>query len=164
MGMDFTQKPTEPQGVIPEPAVASMDKPEVQTAEPVPRLIVWLHRLSLVVFVVFCIELGMLLAIVGTMTKVVSAAICRMQQSAKVVLPPPVTTSTIPLLPAAFQSPRASFCQARSENSPTGYPVAAFPFASFAGVGASKLSMRLASARNRASFMRRTLSGVTLIN
>jgi hypothetical protein len=63
MGMDFTQKPTEPQGVIPEPAVASMDKPEVQTAEPVPRLIVWLHRLSLVVFVVFCIELGMLLAI-----------------------------------------------------------------------------------------------------
>jgi hypothetical protein len=63
MRMDFTQKPTEPQGVIPESAVVSIDKPPVQTVEPVPRVVVWLHRLSLVVFVVFCIELGMLLAI-----------------------------------------------------------------------------------------------------
>jgi len=61
--MDFTQKSTETQGVIPEPAVVSMDKPEVEAAQPVPRMLVWLHRLSLVVFVVFCIELGMLLAI-----------------------------------------------------------------------------------------------------
>jgi succinate dehydrogenase/fumarate reductase cytochrome b subunit len=62
--MDFTQKPTEPEGVIPEPAVVSMDNPQLQAVEPpVPRHVVWLHRLSLVVFVVFCIELGMLLAI-----------------------------------------------------------------------------------------------------
>jgi hypothetical protein len=61
--MDFTQKSTESEGVIPEPAVVSMDKAQVPTVEPVPRMVVWLHRLSLVVFVVFCIELGMLLAI-----------------------------------------------------------------------------------------------------
>ena len=61
MGMDFTQKSTESQGVIPEPVVVSMEK--APAAEPVPRTVVWLHRLSLVVFVVFCIELGMLLAI-----------------------------------------------------------------------------------------------------
>lgn len=63
MGMDFTQKSTEPQGVIPEPAVVSMDNAPVQPPAPVPKHVVWLHRLSLVVFVVFCIELGMLLAI-----------------------------------------------------------------------------------------------------
>jgi succinate dehydrogenase/fumarate reductase cytochrome b subunit len=61
--MDFSQKPTEPQSVIPEPAVASMDNAPERTAERVPRHVVWLHRLSLVVFVVFCIELGMLLTI-----------------------------------------------------------------------------------------------------
>lgn len=31
--------------------------------EPVNRATVWLHRISLVVFVIFCIELGMLLAV-----------------------------------------------------------------------------------------------------
>ncbi len=49
--------------MISEPAVVSMDKPPVLAAAPVPRHVVWLHRLSLVVFVVFCIELGMLLTI-----------------------------------------------------------------------------------------------------
>ena len=36
-----------------------------QTAaeEAVPRATVWLHRISLVIFVIFCIELGMLLAV-----------------------------------------------------------------------------------------------------
>lgn len=61
--MDFTQKPTESQAVIPEPAAVSMDKASAPAAEPISRHVVWLHRLSLVVFVVFCIELGMLLAI-----------------------------------------------------------------------------------------------------
>jgi hypothetical protein len=28
-----------------------------------PRITVWLHRISLVIFVIFCIELGMLLAV-----------------------------------------------------------------------------------------------------
>ena len=32
-------------------------------AEPVNRFTVWLHRISLVIFVIFCIELGMLLAV-----------------------------------------------------------------------------------------------------
>ena len=91
------------------------------------------------------------------MTSVVSAPISRMQERAKIVLPAPVTTSTMPLLPAPFQSPRASFCQARSQNSPTAYPVAALRFA-VAAAGASKFSTRLASARSNASFMRRTLS------
>ena len=31
--------------------------------EPVNRFTVWLHRISLVIFVIFCIELGMLLAV-----------------------------------------------------------------------------------------------------
>ncbi len=48
--------------MIPESSVASMQHP-AQTVEPVPRHVVWLHRLSLVVLVVFCVELGMLLAI-----------------------------------------------------------------------------------------------------
>jgi hypothetical protein len=41
--------------------LADAEQPPVAT--PVPRYVVWSHRLSLVVFVVFCIELGMLLAI-----------------------------------------------------------------------------------------------------
>jgi len=61
--MDFSQKPTEPQSLIPEPAVVSMENAPQQVAERTPRHVVWLHRLSLVVFVVFCIELGMLLTI-----------------------------------------------------------------------------------------------------
>jgi len=32
-------------------------------AGPVPKRVIWLHRISLVIFVVFCIELGVLLAI-----------------------------------------------------------------------------------------------------
>ena len=62
MWMDSTEKPTESQSVMPEPAVVSMDNAP-QPAVSVPRHVVWLHRLSLVIFVVFCIELGMLLAI-----------------------------------------------------------------------------------------------------
>jgi hypothetical protein len=61
--MDFTQKPTEPRSVIPEPAIVSMENTPERPAERAPRHVIWLHRLSLVVFVVFCIELGMLLAI-----------------------------------------------------------------------------------------------------
>ena len=45
------------------PPVASKLAP-VPPAEPkVSRTAVWLHRLSLVIFVIFCIELGMLLAV-----------------------------------------------------------------------------------------------------
>ncbi|HXZ78952.1 MAG TPA: hypothetical protein VEG30_03420 [Terriglobales bacterium] len=32
-------------------------------ASEVPKRIIWLHRISLVIFVIFCIELGVLLAI-----------------------------------------------------------------------------------------------------
>lgn len=41
---------------------AAAPKPEVQR-QPVSRATVWLHRLSLVILVIFCIELGMLLAV-----------------------------------------------------------------------------------------------------
>lgn len=44
------------------PPVAGKPEP-VPPAEPkVTRTTIWLHRLSLVIFVIFCIELGMLLA------------------------------------------------------------------------------------------------------
>jgi len=72
--MDSSEKPTEPEGVNPEaaepiqPVVIPIQKPVAEStpapsSQPVPRYVVWSHRLSLVVFVVFCIELGMLLAI-----------------------------------------------------------------------------------------------------
>lgn len=62
--MDFTQEPMEREGVIPEPATVPAPQPDAsQSGRPVPRYVIWTHRLSLVVFVVFCIELGMLLAI-----------------------------------------------------------------------------------------------------
>ena len=62
--MDFTDNRTEHDGVIPEPVTVS-DQPSeaVPTATHVTRGVVWLHRFSLVILVVFCIELGMLLAI-----------------------------------------------------------------------------------------------------
>lgn len=41
---------------------AAVATPETRT-EPVSRTTVWLHRLSLVILVIFCIELGMLLAV-----------------------------------------------------------------------------------------------------
>jgi hypothetical protein len=77
--MDFAQNSTEPKGVTPEAAeplqpllVPTQNKPsgELQSTgrEPVTRLQVWSHRLSLVVFVVFCIETGMMLAILPWFT------------------------------------------------------------------------------------------------
>lgn len=70
--MDFVEKP-DPKGANPEAAESSQpvvvpiqnsvaENPPT-TAPPVSRFVVWSHRLSLVVLVVFCIELGMLLAI-----------------------------------------------------------------------------------------------------
>jgi hypothetical protein len=53
-------EPLQPVVVPIEKPVAEMPPPE---AQPVPRFVIWSHRLSLVVFVVFCIELGMFLAI-----------------------------------------------------------------------------------------------------
>jgi hypothetical protein len=46
------------------PAAGQLDlapapEPQIQ----VPRTTIWLHRLSLVIFVIFCIELGMLLSV-----------------------------------------------------------------------------------------------------
>ncbi len=41
----------------PQPASAAADEP------PVSRTTIWLHRISLVIFVIFCIELGMLLSV-----------------------------------------------------------------------------------------------------
>ena len=32
-------------------------------SEPVPRHVIWIHRISMVVFVVFCIELGLFIAV-----------------------------------------------------------------------------------------------------
>jgi hypothetical protein len=60
--MDFAQKPTE-RDVVPDPVAVPVENLEAGQAAKPPRYIVWSHRLSLVVFVVFCIELGMLLAI-----------------------------------------------------------------------------------------------------
>jgi succinate dehydrogenase/fumarate reductase cytochrome b subunit len=60
--MDFAQKPTEP-GVVPDPVAVPLQGVEPEQVAKPPRYLVWSHRLSLVVFVVFCIELGMLLAI-----------------------------------------------------------------------------------------------------
>jgi hypothetical protein len=59
--MDFAQKPTEP-GVA-DPVAVPVQNLEAGQATKPPRFVIWSHRLSLVVFVVFCIELGMLLAI-----------------------------------------------------------------------------------------------------
>lgn len=71
--MDFAEKPEERKGLSPEaaepiqPVVVPIEKTVTEGAppanQPVPRYVVWSHRLSLVVLVVFCIELGMLLAI-----------------------------------------------------------------------------------------------------
>lgn len=73
--MDFAQNPEKQEGVNPKaaepnhPVVVPLQKPmpagEESQADvlPVPRYVIWSHRLSLVVLVVFCIELGMLLAI-----------------------------------------------------------------------------------------------------
>lgn len=43
---------------ITQPSAANPHSPE-----PVPRHIVWIHRISMVVFVVFCIELGLFIAV-----------------------------------------------------------------------------------------------------
>jgi hypothetical protein len=51
--------------VIPAEGMPAESKP-VPSAPPeakVSRTSIWLHRLSLVIFVIFCIELGMLLAV-----------------------------------------------------------------------------------------------------
>jgi hypothetical protein len=72
--MDFAEKPEDRRGMSPEaaeptqPVVVPIEKPVAETTpataeQPVPRFVVWSHRLSLVVLVVFCIELGMFLAI-----------------------------------------------------------------------------------------------------
>lgn len=51
-----------------QPVVIPIQQPGAENAstavaQPVPRYVIWSHRLSLVVLVVFCIELGILLAI-----------------------------------------------------------------------------------------------------
>jgi hypothetical protein len=70
--MDFAEKPKDREGMSPEsaeplqPVVVPIEKPVAETSpagQPVSRFAIWGHRLSLVVFVVFCIELGMFLAI-----------------------------------------------------------------------------------------------------
>ena len=53
--------------VIPIQRSETDNTPQPATT-PVPRIVIWSHRLSLVVFVVFCIELGMLLAILPWMS------------------------------------------------------------------------------------------------
>jgi hypothetical protein len=55
--------------VIPEANVLPADslqvngKPVSPTPPKITRTTIWLHRASLVIFVIFCIELGMLLAV-----------------------------------------------------------------------------------------------------
>ncbi len=65
--------PSEPtRQVIPENALRADRSPSDSKLQPVPvpasetkvsRSTVWLHRLSLVIYVIFCIELGMLLTV-----------------------------------------------------------------------------------------------------
>ena len=68
--MDFARNPRE-QRVTPEnnlpfnPGPTNLSvpaRPQKEQGPAVPRATVWLHRLSLVIFVAFCIEMGMLLA------------------------------------------------------------------------------------------------------
>lgn len=64
--MDFARKPREP-GVTPDtnlslPANLAPAKPAGPRAN-VSRASVWLHRLSLVIFVMFCVEVGLLLTV-----------------------------------------------------------------------------------------------------
>jgi hypothetical protein len=57
---------SEPNPSIPSDRVVSIADarpPAPVAVEPVSRTTVWLHRLSLVIFVIFCVELGMLLAV-----------------------------------------------------------------------------------------------------
>ena len=70
--MDFAEKPEERERLSKEAAepiqpvvvpIQRVEEAPPPAVEPVPRFVVWGHRLSLVVLVVFCIELGMLLAI-----------------------------------------------------------------------------------------------------
>jgi len=72
--MDSAQKSTAPREPVNpesdrkplEPISGTLANPAAGTnmrSQPVPARVVWMHRLSLVIFVVFCIELGMLLAI-----------------------------------------------------------------------------------------------------
>ena len=72
--MHFASEPEDRRGVSPEAAEPTQpvvipiqqsgaEKPPPPAAPRVPRYVVWSHRLSLVVLVVFCIELGILLAI-----------------------------------------------------------------------------------------------------
>lgn len=65
--MDFARQPREPR-VTPgtnlslNSVAANLADPERPEPMPVSRAMVWLHRGFLVIFVMFCIELGMLLA------------------------------------------------------------------------------------------------------
>ncbi len=45
------------------PPVAGKRQPTATDEAPVSRTTIWLHRFSLVIFVIFCIELGMLLSV-----------------------------------------------------------------------------------------------------
>jgi hypothetical protein len=52
-----------PMPVHPVVNIADARPEKAETPQRATRATVWLHRLSLVIFVVFCIELGMLLAV-----------------------------------------------------------------------------------------------------
>ncbi len=64
--MDFARQSREPR-VTPEtnlslsPVAANLASPQEPAPVRVARATVWLHRVFLVIFVMFCIELGMLL-------------------------------------------------------------------------------------------------------
>lgn len=64
---DTTPPGAEPLNILPQKATnsaAPAEKPEPRRGpQPVTRATVWLHRLSLGIFVVFCVELGMLLMV-----------------------------------------------------------------------------------------------------
>jgi hypothetical protein len=54
-----------PDSTMPASGLAPLSDPTQPVAEPAPvsRATIWLHRLSLVIFVMFCVELGMLLTV-----------------------------------------------------------------------------------------------------
>lgn len=60
---DYTGQDTDPLNA----GTPTLTQPPAETAGgpdgPVPRYVIWLHRISMVVFVVFCIELGMFIAV-----------------------------------------------------------------------------------------------------
>jgi hypothetical protein len=64
---DYPKQDAEPLNasapILTQPTAQTPNRPE-----PVPRHVIWIHRISMVVFVVFCIELGLFIAVLPWMS------------------------------------------------------------------------------------------------